>query len=124
MQHKLPCRSKVNQNRSAVIGQHDIGWFDVAVQHMLPMHDLQGIAQSECDCLHIIRLERSGLVDLMLQGMPAQELHDNINSVIFLERGMYFHDIGRLEGCDAASLVHNLRAFFLKCTLSNRRYGH
>ena len=66
MQHKLPCRSKVNQNRSAFIGQHDIGRFDVAMQHMLSMHSLQGITQSKCDCLHIIRLERAGLVDLML----------------------------------------------------------
>ena len=94
MQHKLPCRPKVNQNRSAFIGQHDIGWLDIAMQHMLSMHSLQGITQSKSDCLHIIRLERARLVDLILQGMPTQEFHDNVNSIIFLERGIYFHDIG------------------------------
>ena len=94
MQHKLPCRSKVDQNRSAVIGQHDVGWFDVSMQHMLSMHSLQGITQSKCDCLHLIRLERTGLVDHMLQGMTTQELHDNIDSVIFQKYSVYFYDIG------------------------------
>ena len=54
LQHELPGRSKVDQHSPMVIGQKDIGRFDVTMQHVEPVHCIQGFAKGKRHCENFI----------------------------------------------------------------------
>ncbi len=94
LQHELPCCSKVDQYCPVVIGQDDVGRFDVAVQHVVPVHCSQRVTKATRYRENFIFRQLTQMLYSFLQGLPSQEFHNNICRTILLKYCIYLHYVG------------------------------
>ena len=93
-------RTEVDQYGPTVREPDDVGGFDVAVQKIVPMHFLQGLAQVQGQMPRLVRGERPRFLQPGLQGGAVQVLHHDVGGAVFAEHVMDVHDMRGAETGD------------------------
>ena len=84
--------AEVDQRRPALVVEQDVRRLDVAMQEARFMDLLEAIEQWPQQRLEARRVERAAFLDPRLQGLPAQQLHDQVGGAVGLEEVVHQHD--------------------------------
>ena len=99
------CQSEVDYLDRAILGDQEVGRFDVPVNNSLPVSFLQPTGRLNCCFDRVFDCDRSSF-DLIPEGFPAVESHDNVHLPGFrLVEFVDSTDVGMIQLGDSLRLV-------------------
>ena len=89
--------AEVDEDRFAALAHHDVGGFEVKVEHALLMHEGEGVANLLCYPHRLILRDAPLLPDEVVEAPATDVLHDVVDGVVRLEGLQHLDDVGMLE---------------------------
>ena len=88
----IACRAEIHQLQLAALCQHQVIGADVAVDNALGVNDAQTAHDGQHQRHQLLQLKAAARIDVVLEGLAVEELHDDVGGAVCLEVIQNIHD--------------------------------
>ena len=107
--------AEIHQDDAAAFLAHDVAGGYIAVQQSGTVHGRQGLAQIDADRRRLPRAERPLLLDDLMQGAAADELHPDADPAIPRLGSVHGNHVGMAHAREQPAFVDHARRIAQRC---------